>query len=74
MYANAPLPTKKEFFDPKSVYLIKIEDGFLTPLRVLRYAIEQRGKNPFINNSCTQLFKVDCKLIGTEKDKLNVTY
>jgi hypothetical protein len=63
MYAKALLPAKKEFFDPKSVYLVKIEDGFLTPLRVLQYAIEQRGKNPFINKSCTQLFKVECKLI-----------
>ena len=63
MYSSALLPQKKVFFDPKSVYLIKIEDGFLTPLRVLRFAIEQRTKNPFINKSNILLFKTECNLV-----------
>ena len=63
MYSSALLPQKKAFFNPKSVYLIKIEDGFLTPLRVLRFAIEQRTVNPFINKSRIQLFKIECNLV-----------
>jgi hypothetical protein len=57
LYDISLLPSKKLFFNPKNVYLIKIEDGSLTIFRVVKFIFEQSKKNPYMHEFKVKLFR-----------------